>query len=247
MLFPIILDIEGDSLTFSSADEGVVFDIDADGELDQVAWTLAGEDDSWLAIDRNRNGLIDDGSELFGTAVDPATGDEKIGFGALSLLDTSGNGWIDAEDAQFGELLLWQDANHDGRSTPLEVASLSEAGVTAISLDYKSSMRTDANGNRLRFRAKVESTTRTGVYAYDVYLLVDSTSPKPLDIGSIQQASCTTWACRVTCSCGGRTATKTGGASTESQACINAMNKAADALAPCTPVSCGDCTCFSSV
>ena len=63
---PLLFDRNGDGFHLTSADEGVLFDIDADGDLDQVAWTRADSGDAWLALDRNGNGVIDDATELFG-------------------------------------------------------------------------------------------------------------------------------------------------------------------------------------
>ena len=63
---PIIVDTANDGYHLTSVEDGVRFDLDADGTPELVAWTRPGSDDAFLAIDRNGNGRIDDGTELFG-------------------------------------------------------------------------------------------------------------------------------------------------------------------------------------
>lgn len=97
------------------------FDLDGDGTAENLAAPMAGS--GFLAIDRNGNGIVDDGSELFG----PASGD---GFSELATLDGDGNGWIDENDAQFATLRTWNPLADPGR----QGLSLAEAGVGALSL-----------------------------------------------------------------------------------------------------------------
>ena len=94
---PLVLDVDGAPTQLSP--QRIAFDINADGVVEQVAMPSGGS--PLLALDRNANGTIDDGSELFG----PGTGS---GYGELSALDTDANGWIDSADASFGQLRLWQ-------------------------------------------------------------------------------------------------------------------------------------------
>jgi hypothetical protein len=92
-------------------------------------------------LDRDGNGVISDGSEMFGNATpqpQPADGTLRNGFLALAQYDDDRNGTIDETDAVFAELRLWQDANHDGLSQPWELHALPYLGVAGISLvpDY---------------------------------------------------------------------------------------------------------------
>jgi hypothetical protein len=182
---PILVDVDGDGYELTSAEDGVLFDIDADGVLDRVAWTVAGKDDAWLAMDRNGNGRIDDGSELFGNFT-PAYPNQrqqlsKNGFEALRFLEDPDYGpsyadrVIDARDRIFGRLLLWCDRNHNGISEPDELTSLAAAGVASISTDYKLSQRRDRFGNLFRQRA-ISIVIGRGQpvprYVYDVWLTV---------------------------------------------------------------------------
>jgi hypothetical protein len=87
----LLIDTEADHFKLTTARRGVLFDVDADGLSEQVAWTAVDSDDPWLAMDRNGNGRIDDGSELFGDAT-PKAGNRydttPNGFEALKYVDT---------------------------------------------------------------------------------------------------------------------------------------------------------------
>jgi len=116
---PLVLDLSGAPTQLSP--QRIAFDVNADGVVEQVAIPAGGS--ALLALDRNGNGIIDDGSELFG----PQTGS---GYGELSALDTDANGWIDSADASFGQLRLWQP--NTAGAGPLQ--TLEQAGVGAIAL-----------------------------------------------------------------------------------------------------------------
>ncbi|UIY28982.1 hypothetical protein LZK73_20465 [Neorhizobium galegae] len=130
---PIILDLDHNGFTFTSVDDGVKFDINADGKLDQVAWTKT---DGILAFDVDGNGKIDNGSEIF--TPNFAGGAHAGGVAALSTLDVNNDGKIDASDTGFDKLLVWQDANGNGVSDEGELKGLNDYGITGISLDADS-------------------------------------------------------------------------------------------------------------
>jgi hypothetical protein len=181
---PIVVDLNGNGFDLTNADSGVSFNLNNIGGRERLGWTSASSDDAWLVMDRNGNGTIDDGTELFGdltTQPNPPAGEKKNGFLALAEYDKisndgNANGQIESGDSVFPRLRLWRDVNHDGLSEPSELHTLTSLKVAAIELEYKYSKKTDGHGNQFRFRAKVKNSQgqQMGRWAWDVYLVRDS-------------------------------------------------------------------------
>lgn len=170
---PIIVDTRGDGIKLTSPALGTRFDLNANGKLEQIAWTRENGDDAFLVLDRDGDGLITSGAELFGDKTEQPAALEKNGFLALKVFDANGDNLIDARDPVFSQLRLWIDVNKDGRNGEGELKTLAASGVNSIEVDYKTSKRTDEHGNAFRYRAKVRSMgePKAGRWAWDVFLI----------------------------------------------------------------------------
>lgn len=151
---PVVIDLDNDGYRLTNAADGVRFDLVGDGNPRQWSWTSRGSDEAFLVLDRNGDGRITSGKELFGDVTEQPVSEEPNGFTALAVFDTNGDGWIKADDAIYQRLQLWIDANHDGLSQQRELFSLSDKGVESISCNYRLSKRSDRHGNRFKFKAK---------------------------------------------------------------------------------------------
>jgi len=156
---PIVIDLDGESFRLGDLAEPVTFDLDADGVPEKLSWTRRGSRVGFLARDLNHNGVIDDGTELFGWATRLADGSNaEVGYRALAELDSpalggNGDGVVDSRDAGFRDLVVWVDANHDGVTQPGELVPLPAAGILALNYDYGESRRRDGSGNLFRYRS----------------------------------------------------------------------------------------------
>lgn len=155
---PILLDLDRNQFHLSG--EAVEFDLDSDGQPEPVTWVSPGTRDAFLYRDLNGNGLVDDGSELFGDATLLKSGEQaEHGYEALTefdLVENGGNqdGLIDQSDSIFSHLKVWLDSNANGVHEKSESMSLAEAGVLSLGLDYKESPRTDKYGNEFRYTGR---------------------------------------------------------------------------------------------
>jgi hypothetical protein len=170
---PLVLDLNGDGVKTLSKSAGVNFDLDGNGFSETTGW--AGKNDGLLVLDRNGNGKIDNGTELFGNNTILANGQKAAnGFEALKEWDSNQNGEIDAADTAYTQLKIWKDANSDGISQADELLTLAQAGVARVALNYTNQSVTDAQGNQHLQTAVYTKLDGTTSAIDDVWFSVDN-------------------------------------------------------------------------
>lgn len=166
---PIIVNLGSGPYTLSGSEDPVEFDIDGDGAPNRITWTARGSAMAFLALDRNGNRRIDDGSELFGNWTPLRSGARAVnGFEALKELDSSADAVVDVLDAEWSALLLWTDVNHDGVSQPEELQHVAASRVRAIGTHSHWTGRRDAAGNFFGYQGSAYF-DRGPRPVYDVY------------------------------------------------------------------------------
>jgi VCBS repeat-containing protein len=174
---PIVLDLNANGKTsVSLTDSHTYFDYAADGLKEHTAWIERG--DGLLVRDINNDGVINDGSELFGDRTKLVDGSLAAdGYAALAQYDTNSDGVIDKNDTDFSQLKLWKDANQNGKTDASELVDLSVAGVTSLSLnraDGSVYTQSTENGNIITNETNYTTLTDTGTMR-DVWFKIDAT------------------------------------------------------------------------
>jgi len=183
---PLAIDLDGDGIeTVGVGSTPVLFDHNADGIRTGTGWVKA--DDAWLVLDRNGNGTIDSGRELFGvdtvinTIGDAYDANAQVqmassGFEALGVLDSNADGAFNASDAEFVNVRLWQDLNQDGVSQSGELFTLAQKGIASIGLTPTTGTTNLGNGNTVTGQATVTRTNGTTTQVDSVSVTTDSTA-----------------------------------------------------------------------
>lgn len=193
---PIVVDLTGNGLSLSSPEDGVRFALHP-GRVGQWAWPLPGS--AWLALP-GEDGIVDDGTELFGNET-PQDGDGPFnGFNALSRYDQpayggNGDGVIDGNDIVFDKLRLWEDGNpRDGQTQQSELVTLASVGIISLSLAAEVSEHVDEHGNQFRLKGDVtvDSNSTVGVTDSDVWVNQIPVTDEPQSCFVI--VHCTAWA-----------------------------------------------------
>ncbi len=157
---PIVINLDNGTYELTGAESPVLFDIAGTGTKLPIGWTAPGTNQAFLWMDRDHDGVVSGGAELFGTATVLENGHRAAnGFEALREFDTNGDGVIDANDPVWPHLLLWTDRNHDGISQPNEITRLADSPVRAISLTYHWTGRRDEHGNTFRYEGLISLST----------------------------------------------------------------------------------------
>lgn len=162
------MDLDGNGIhTTSVANSQGTFDLLNNGTQVHSGWLSSG--DGFLAVDHNGNGKIDSRGELFGGAI----GD---GFAKLDRYDSNHDGVVDAKDAHFKSLLVWQDLNGDHASSANELRSLAEAGIASMKV-ANTWDGSEQNGNLLGETSSATKADGSSIAMVDVYFKVGEEVP----------------------------------------------------------------------
>ncbi|MFY7885493.1 MAG: hypothetical protein ACOVOV_11700 [Dolichospermum sp.] len=174
LLDPLVIDLEGNGLDVSNVkNSSIFFDIDADGYAENTAWTT----DGILTLDLNRDGKINNITEIFSERYNNGTA--PSGLAALATLDSNHNGIISATDTQFNQILVWQDLNQDGISQANELKTLTQHGINSINLNGITT-ETVQDGNIIRKQSLFNRNDGTSGIIADVAFLVTQTGFKTI-------------------------------------------------------------------
>ena len=193
---PIVIDFNKNGITSTRLDNTVYFDHDNNGFKEATAWIE--KDDGLLALDKNGNGKIDNGNELFGNHTISNTiygyTDKKAtnGYEALKAYDLNNDNVIDEKDEIFNKLKIWKDKNSNGITDEGELSSLAHNNIKSIDLNYKE-IAMDENSNTVKQSSKVTLKDGSTLDANDVWFKVNLDKTKeediniPLEIRSLPQ------------------------------------------------------------
>ena len=179
---PLILDLNGNGkIDLTSTSNGVHFDHNGDGVSHKSSWVS--KEDGILVYDRNGNGNIDDGGELFGnfTQIKDKESNQRLakdGYEALKEFDSNNDGLIDKNDDKFKDLKIWQDANSNGISDEGELKSLDELGIASLSLNHNEVNEDLGGGNTLSLKGSYTKTDGTAHSMGDLNFNVDTINSK---------------------------------------------------------------------
>ena len=152
---PMTLDLDGDGLETVGIDSSnpILFDHTGDGVANATGWISP--DDGFLVHDLNGNGQIDNGTELFGDSTPifneagEVIGKAEDGFDALVQQDTNGDGIVNANDDNWQDLRIWQDANSNGTTEDGELHTLESLGIAGIEVAKTENSSVLSNGNEI--------------------------------------------------------------------------------------------------
>ncbi|QXF35373.1 hypothetical protein CE143_20960 [Photorhabdus luminescens] len=169
---PLIIDLTGDGIITIAENGSIYFDHDNDGIVESSGWIEA--NNAFLVWDKNGDGKINNGNELFGNNSILKNGIKSAnGFAALADLDDNFDGIFNQNDSLWNSLELWIDANKDGITDNGELYKLSESGISAINLTYKENGFKDINGNIHGLESSVLWNNGDTTKIVDVFFAVD--------------------------------------------------------------------------
>ena len=186
---PIIIDLNKNKITSTKLNNTTYFDHDNNNFKEATSWIDKG--DAFLALDKNSNGLIDNGNELFGnhTISNTKYGEKEAnnkdtsinGYEALKAYDLNGDNVIDSKDEIYDKLLLWKDSNQNAITDKGELIKLKDSGIVSIDLNYKNT-NTDEKGNTIKQSSTVTFEDGSTTIANDVWFKVNLDKTKQTSI-----------------------------------------------------------------
>ncbi len=177
---PLVLDLDGDGVETLSQVAGVQFDLNCDGFAETTGWISP--DDGFLVLDRNGDGLVNDGSELFGDMSTLGSNDfAENGFEALADHDENLDGVIDINDSIFADLRVWRDLDSNGICDAGEIQSLPELNVKSLSLSYETPQIVDSNNNELGQVGTWVDGDNVSHELGDIWFSIDPTRTTPIE------------------------------------------------------------------
>lgn len=151
---PLLIDLDGDGITTLPIEHGIKFDYEGDSNPINTGW--ASKNSGFLVIDKNNDGIVNSGQELFGDHTRLPNGViASDGVMALTALDSNYDGLIDDRDSVWSELKIWQDLNSNGISEGNELQSLIDIGLKNINLSFTKDSIIDEHGNIHEFNSTV--------------------------------------------------------------------------------------------
>ncbi|GKH61412.1 hypothetical protein CE91St25_17480 [Campylobacter ureolyticus] len=182
---PIIIDLNKNGITSTKLNNTTYFDHDNNNFKEATSWIDKG--DAFLALDKNNNGLIDNGNELFGnhtisnTRFKYTNNKATNGYEALKAYDLNGDNVIDSKDEIYDKLLLWKDSNQNAITDKGELIKLKDSGIVSIDLNYKNT-NTDEKGNTIKQSSTVTFEDGSTTIANDVWFKVNLDKTKQASI-----------------------------------------------------------------
>ena len=167
LISPIVLDLTGKGIQTTSINNGVNFDLLGNGQTEKTGWIAQGE--GLLMLNPNGTESLNDGSQLFGQGTTLANGQKaENGYQALAVLDSNGDGVINAQDAAFKDLGVWVDTGNSNGLATGQFESLSQLGITQLNLNAQASTQTN-NGNLVGLISSFQTASGTSGEMADVW------------------------------------------------------------------------------
>lgn len=184
---PLVLDLNGDGVqTLSITEHDIHFDHDNNQAAERTGWV--DPNDGLLFLDRNGNGIVDGGAELFGDQTRLEDGElAEDGFWALGFYDSNIDLKIDQEDPIWPSLRVWRDANSNALTEPDEVLSMDELEIRSLSACFFRSTKIDAHGNAHLLIGSYTKHNGESASLTDVWFLIDSLNSLPSQFRDVDQ------------------------------------------------------------